>query len=537
MEQQSSTKKGKTLLSFFRKRDHHTSESTSIDDVQNRSSEFTPISSSLSPEIELSPSSNPECQWSSCIERDPGKRKQICEYPINARDEIRRAYLLAGSYQPLLLNYKKTTFGNQRRSFQKNWFNQFRWLEYSPSEDKAYCFYCFLFLNDGHSSNISTLAIVGFDNWKRINQGNKCVFLTHVGSSPSSPHLNCVIMAKDLMNSSQHIERVIHSQTKEKSQKNRLSLRASVIAVKLLALQGCAFRGHDESSSSLNRGNFIQMLKTFGQLSMEVDKVILDNAPKNAQYIAPNIQKDILHIMANRVRQMIREDVGDERFCIFMDEAKDESNREQLAIILRFVNSCGILTVRFFAIKSVSNTTSLNLKNEISDILTRHDLQLSKMRSQEYDGANNMRGTWNELQALFLRDYPYAYYVHCFAHRLQLALISAAKDVSVIWEFFSHLDNVINIINSSSQRISELQNAQRKEVEHMLSIGERESGSGANQIGNLQCAGTTRWSSHYDSVKSMISMYSATCKVLEYLKVHCSKASSLHVLNLCSICF
>ncbi|XP_052206859.1 uncharacterized protein LOC127811192 [Diospyros lotus] len=191
---------------------------------------------------------------------------------------------------------------------------------------------------------------------------------------------------------------------------------------------------------------------------------------------------------------MIREDVGDERFCILVDEVKDESNREQLAIILRFVNSCGILTECFFAIKSVSNITSLNLKNEISDILARHDLQLSKMRGQGYDGANNMRGTWNGLQALFLRDYPFAYYVHCFAHRLQLALISAAKDVSVIWEFFSHLDNVINIINSSSQCISELQNAQRKEIEHMLSIGER--------------------------------MYSATCNVLEYLKVHCSKASS-----------
>ncbi|XP_052198053.1 uncharacterized protein LOC127804963 isoform X2 [Diospyros lotus] len=148
------------------------------------------------------------------------------------------------------------------------------------------------------------------------------------------------------------------------------------------------------------------------------------------------------------------------------------------------------------------------------------------MRGQGYDGANDMRGTWNELQALFLRDYPYAYYVHCFAHRLTLALISAAKDVSVIWEFFSHLDNVIKIINYSSQCISELQSAQRKEVEHMLSIGEHESGSGANQIGNLQRAGATRWGSHYDSVKSIINMYSATCKVLEYLKVHCPKASS-----------
>ena len=85
----------------------------------------------------------------------------------------------------------------------------------------------------------------------------------------------------------------------------------------------------------------------------------------------------------------------------------------------------------------------------------------------------------------YFLDCPYAYYVHCFAHRLQLKLIFAARDVDVIWQFFSHLDNVINIINSSSQRINELQSAQRKEVKHMLSIGEREFGSRANQIGNL----------------------------------------------------
>ena len=68
------------------------------------------------------------------------------------------------------------------------------------------------------------------------------------------------------------------------------------------------------------------------------------------------------------------------------------------------------------------------------------------MRGQGYDGASNMRGAWNGLQALFIRDCPYAYYVHCFAHRLQLTLVFAAKDVSVIWEFFSHLDNIVNIM-------------------------------------------------------------------------------------------
>ncbi|XP_075492569.1 uncharacterized protein LOC142530630 [Primulina tabacum] len=54
----------------------------------------------------------------------------------------------------------------------------------------------------------------------------------------------------------------------------------------------------------------------------------------------------------------------------------------------------------------------------------------------------------------------------------------------------------------------------------MLSIGELDSGSGTNKIGNLQRAGATRWSSHYDSIKSLIGMYTATCKVFEVLSDH-----------------
>jgi putative ubiquitin-RnfH superfamily antitoxin RatB of RatAB toxin-antitoxin module len=40
-----------------------------------------------------------------------------------------------------------------------------------------------------------------------------------------------------------------------------------------------------------------------------------------------------------------------------------------------------------------------------------------------------MKGELNGLQALFLRECPYAYCVHCYAHRLQLALVALAKDV------------------------------------------------------------------------------------------------------------
>ena len=66
-----------------------------------------------------------------------------------------------------------------------------------------------------------------------------------------------------------------------------------------------------------------------------------------------------------------------------------------------------------------------------------------------------MCGEWNGLQALFLKDCPYAYYVHCMTHRLQLALVTASREVQD-HQFFNHLVNIINIVVGSSKRNDEL---------------------------------------------------------------------------------
>jgi hypothetical protein len=109
----------------------------------------------------------------------------------------------------------------------------------------------------------------------------------------------------------------------------------------------------------------------------------------------------------------------------------------------------------------VENTAASTLKNEISRSLRQFNFQLHKMRGQRYDGASNMWGSWNGLQALFLKEYPYACYVHCFAHRLQLTLVAAAKDMFSIGQFFSYLTSIVNVLTSSPKRLLYLQAAQR----------------------------------------------------------------------------
>ncbi|XP_059627102.1 uncharacterized protein LOC132269892 [Cornus florida] len=103
-----------------------------------------------------------------------------------------------------------------------------------------------------------------------------------------------------------------------------------------------------------------------------------------------------------------------------------------MALVLRYVKHDGVLMECFFDIVGVKNTSAVTLKDAISDC-------------------------------------PFAYYVHCFAHRLQLALVAAAKDERKIWQLFSHLTCIVNLVTSSPKRVGELKSSQRDEIARMLS--------------------------------------------------------------------
>ena len=75
----------------------------------------------------------------------------------------------------------------------------------------------------------------------------------------------------------------------------------------------------------------------------KVESVVLENAQKSAKYNSHIIQKEILQVIASKVQNKIREDIGNSKFCIIVDEARDESKREQMAIVLRFVDEDGLI--------------------------------------------------------------------------------------------------------------------------------------------------------------------------------------------------
>ncbi|OIV97197.1 hypothetical protein TanjilG_28948 [Lupinus angustifolius] len=342
------------------------------------------------------------------LERDPGKRPQIWEYPVNQRDEIRRAYLNWGPYQCDVEDYPLNKDKNPRR-FQSTWLKMFpSWLEYSIVNDAAYCLPCYLFSNKPSAqAGSDVFTRKGFRAWKKVNAGKNCAFLIHLGGSP---HNNAIKACFDLLNQSGHIRNIFNVQSSDQIKQNRLRLRSSIDSIRWLTFQACAFRGHDETPQSKNRGNFLELIKLLASYNDELAKVVLENAPYNSKYTSHIIQKEIMHIMSSKVRRYIRDEIGDSKFCIVIDESCDESQREQMAIVLRFVDKNGYIQERFFDIVHVKDTTSITLKKAICGVLSQHNLDVSNIRGQGYDGASNMRGEWNGLQALFLKDCSHAYY-------------------------------------------------------------------------------------------------------------------------------
>ncbi|PNT70200.1 hypothetical protein BRADI_2g07593v3 [Brachypodium distachyon] len=63
--------------------------------------------------------------WKEEIQYDPGKRKLIEHYHPNLKDTVRRKYLVNGPCQPRNIDFPYLEFGNKRRRFNPDWFDEF----------------------------------------------------------------------------------------------------------------------------------------------------------------------------------------------------------------------------------------------------------------------------------------------------------------------------------------------------------------------------------------------------------------------------
>ena len=197
--------------------------------------------------------------------------------------------------------------------------------------------------------------------------------------------------------------------------------------------------------------------------------------------------------------------LGIKKFAIIVDEARDASLKEKMAVILRyilivicyicflsygtnitllfscrFVNDEGHVIERFLGVQHVTDTTSSSLKEALDAMLSKHNLSIKQVRGQGYDGASNMRGEYHGLQRLVMNDNPYAFYVHYFSHQLQLVVVSVAKCCKFVTDFFDYISLIVNTVNTSCKRHDQLAQHHHDNLVKSLEAGDIFSGRGKN---------------------------------------------------------
>ncbi|XP_075664911.1 uncharacterized protein LOC142634498 [Castanea sativa] len=321
---------------------------------------------------------------------DPRLRKKISFYHPNDRNEIRRYYLQKKPCQRYEHDFPQTKIGGLMRRFNPKWFKEYEsWLEYSIEKIVAYCLYCYLFRQDViKQSGGDSFVTKVFNSWNKKEKLDQ-----HVGGV-NSAHNQALKDGENLMKQNQHIQSVFVKQSNQDKIEYRTQLNAIVDCIRFLLHRRLAFRGHDESDDSSDKGNFLELLQFLAGHN-DVFNDVLQKTPKNSKLTHPDIQKYIVNAVAYKTTNAIIEDLGSEFFSILVDESRDISIKEQLAVVLHYVDKKGIVTERFLGIVHVADTSTLSLKAAIEFLFYKYSLSLSRLRGQGYDGASNMQEALN----------------------------------------------------------------------------------------------------------------------------------------------
>ena len=96
--------------------------------------------------------------------------------------------------------------------------------------------------------------------------------------------------------------------------------------------------------------------------------------------VSSDIQKDIIKCFADEILHSILEDIGQDVFCLLVDESRDVSCKEQMAVVLRYVDRCGVVKESFIGLVHVKDITSANLKSSIDSLFARFKLSIKQVR-------------------------------------------------------------------------------------------------------------------------------------------------------------
>lgn len=349
-----------------------------------------------------------------------------------------------------------------------------------------------------------TFIDVGFRKWKDSSELLEKHSQSDRHANAMSGWLNLKVVESKKDSS---IKDKLDANRSKEVEANREHVKCLLRVTSLLGRQGLAFRGHDESETSDNRGNFSEILDMLAD-SNEILRKKMES--RYGHYTSPEYQNDLIQVFGNKVLTTVSTQIKKAKyFAILVDETKDRSRKEQLCLIIRFFDGEKIQE-RCCGTYHMQQLDAESLANFILKKLDELGLELSNCIAQCYDGASVMSGWASGVQARVAEKVPHAIYIHCYAHRLNLVLIDCVKNLDELANFFSTIQTLYNFISNSNSR-------------HELFVkSQKELGL---QVLELERTVATRWFYWYRSIYKIRVRYEAILAVLDSLSESTNEAS------------
>ena len=200
-------------------------------------------------------------------------------------------------------------------------------------------------------------------------------------------------------------------------------------------------------------GNFIELLNFRVRAGDTFLANHLNNAQKNATYISKETQNDLIECFGEIILYKIVNEVNCSKFfSILADEATDCSNKEQMSLVLRFVDQQNIIREDFIGFLHCKwGLSGADLSKVILSKLNTLGLDIHDCRGQGYDGAGAVAGRINGLSSHILRLNRKAIYTHCHSHRLNL-VISKSCSVQLVRNVLLQVKELSYFFNLSPMR-------------------------------------------------------------------------------------
>lgn len=152
---------------------------------------------------------------------------------------------------------------------------------------------------------------------------------------------------------------------------------------------------------------------------------------------------------------------------------------------------------QIFVILNPTGHNAMSLSTCIREVLAKVGIKKEKLISRSYDGANVMSGQHAGVQTIIKQEHPYAYFVHCYAHQLNLILTQATSQNKQVRLFFANIEKISSFFSHSPQRVAVLDET----VDRRIPYGS-----------------TTRWNFHSRTVLTVYEHRQAILECLEKIE-------------------